>query len=176
MIEQEERIDSSAFHGVNGYGHGDVGREKLDNIVAKIMGAEAALVRLQLFSGTHAIATALFGSLRPGDNMLCVSGHPYDTLEEVIGQRVGAQTGTYAGSLMDWGIGYSELELAVKDTFVAEFDIEAIDRALVADPKIKLVHIQRYRRRSDLSNHPALHYTMLYSTVLNLLLNDRLSS
>lgn len=143
LDKQEERIDSSAFHGVNGYGHGDVGREKLDNIVAKIMGAEAALVRLQLFSGTHAIATALFGSLRPGDNMLCVSGHPYDTLEEVIGQRVGAQTGTYAGSLMDWGIGYSEIELAVKDTFVAEFDIDAIDRALLADPKIKLVHIQR---------------------------------
>ena len=140
---QEERIDSSAFHGVNGYGHGDVGREKLDNIVAKIMGAEAALVRLQLFSGTHAIATALFGSLRPGDNMLCVSGHPYDTLEEVVGQRVGAQTGTFAGSLMDWGIGYSEVELAAKDTFVAEFDIEAIDTALAADPRIKLVHIQR---------------------------------
>ena len=107
------------------------------------MGAESALVRLQLFSGTHAIATALFGSLRPGDNMLCVSGHPYDTLEEVIGQRVGAQTGTFAGSLMDWGIGYSELELAVKDTFVAEFDLEAIDIALAVDTKIKLVHIQR---------------------------------
>lgn len=66
-----------------GYGHGDVGREKLDEIVAKLMGAESAIVRLQLFSGTHAIASALFGAMRPGDKMLCVTGHPYDTLEEV---------------------------------------------------------------------------------------------
>ena len=91
---EEERIDSSAFHGVNGYGHGDIGREKLDNIVAKVLGAEAALVRLQLFSGTHAIATALFGCLRPGDTLLGVSGHPYDTLEEVIGQ---GQRGDFTG-------------------------------------------------------------------------------
>jgi cystathionine beta-lyase family protein involved in aluminum resistance len=107
------------------------------------MGSEAALVRLQLFSGTHAISTALFGSLRPGDNMLCVSGHPYDTLEEVIGQREGSQTGSFAGSLKDWGIGYNEIELSVKDSFTVEFDLGAIDRELEADPKIKLVHIQR---------------------------------
>jgi cystathionine beta-lyase family protein involved in aluminum resistance len=140
---QQERIDASAFHGVNGYGHGDMGREKLDSIIAKVMGAEAALVRLQLFSGTHAIATALFASLRPGDNMLCVSGHPYDTLEEVIGQRVGAQTGTFRGSLKDWNIGYSELDLKKTGAFSVEFDIEAIDRAVQADPTIKLIHIQR---------------------------------
>jgi hypothetical protein len=86
-LYQEEKIDASAFHGVLGYGHGDIGREKLDNIVAKLMGAEAALVRLQLFSGTHAISTALFACMRPGDAFLGVSGHPYDTLEEVIGLR-----------------------------------------------------------------------------------------
>jgi len=88
-LYQDEKIDASAFHGVLGYGHGDIGREKLDNIVAKLMGAEAALVRLQLFSGTHAISTALFACLRPGDAFLGVSGHPYDTLEEVIGLRGG---------------------------------------------------------------------------------------
>ena len=59
-----ERLDASAFNGVDGYGYGDVGREKLDGVVARLMGAEAALVRLQLFSGTHAISRALFGALR----------------------------------------------------------------------------------------------------------------
>ena len=142
-LYEEERIDSSAFHGVNGYGHGDIGREKLDNIVAKVLGAEAALVRLQLFSGTHAIASALFGALRPGDNMLCVSGHPYDTLEEVIGQRVGSQTGSYVGSLKDWGIGYKELDLTEVGVFDVAFDLDAIDRELAADPRIKLIHVQR---------------------------------
>ena len=141
---EEERIDSSAFHGVNGYGHGDIGREKLDNIVAKVLGAEAALVRLQLFSGTHAIATALFGCLRPGDTMLGVSGHPYDTLEEVIGQRVGSQTGTYVGSLKEWGIGYKELDLSsVGTSFDVQFDLAAIDQELQADASIKVIHVQR---------------------------------
>jgi cystathionine beta-lyase family protein involved in aluminum resistance len=153
-LYEEERIDSSAFHGVNGYGHGDIGREKLDNIIARLMGAEAALVRLQLFSGTHAIATALFGSLRPGDTMMCVSGHPYDTLEEVIGQRVGSQTGTYVGSLKEWGISYKELELSSVGNFDVEFDLGAIDRELSADPSIKLIHVQRscgYQWRRSIS-------------------------
>lgn len=133
---------------MNGYGHGDMGREKLDNIVAKIMGAESALVRLQLFSGTHAIASALFGCLRPGNKMLCISGHPYDTLEEVIGQRPGSQTGSTCGSLLDWQIGYSELDLLFGKEAVAAsgldvaFDMPMIDQAL-ADPSIKLIHIQR---------------------------------
>lgn len=143
------RIDTSAFHGVNGYGHGDYGRECLDSIIAKLMGAESALVRLQLFSGTHAISTALFGCLRPGDNMLCVSGHPYDTLEEVIGQRPGHQTGNLRGSLKDWGIGYSELELLYKEEAkqanndIVAFDIPSIDEAIEKDASIKLIHIQR---------------------------------
>jgi cystathionine beta-lyase family protein involved in aluminum resistance len=148
-LYKEFRIDASAFHGVNGYGHGDYGRECMDNIIAKLMGAEAALVRLQLFSGTHAIATCLFGSLRPGQNMLCVSGHPYDTLEEVIGQRVGHQTGNYKGSLKDWNIGYSELELLHGDEAkminndIIAFDFKSIEFAIENDPAIKLIHIQR---------------------------------
>jgi cystathionine beta-lyase family protein involved in aluminum resistance len=145
-LYEQERVDPSAFHGVLGYGHGDIGREKLDNIVAKLMGAEAALVRLQLFSGTHAISTALFASLRPGDDMLCVSGHPYDTLEEVIGLRDGSQTGSTRGSLKDWGIGYSEIELRRCPTsrnVMAEFDLDNIDKCLLDNPNIKLIHIQR---------------------------------
>ena len=81
--------------------------------------------------------------------MLCISGHPYDTLEEVIGQRPGHQTGNYRGSLLDWGIGYSELELlygeeahAANGDIVA-FDFPSIEKAIEADPKIQLIHIQR---------------------------------
>ena len=110
-LYERERIDASSFHGVDGYGHGDLGREKMDLIVADLMGAEAAIVRLQLFSGTHAIASALFGMLRPGDKLLGVSGPPYDTLEEVIGLRDGTQTNSKKGSLLDWGISYEELDL-----------------------------------------------------------------
>lgn len=151
-LYQEEKIDASAFHGVNGYGHGDIGREKLDAIIAKLMGAEAALVRLQLFSGTHAISTALFACLRPGQEILGVSGHPYDTLEEVIGLRNGTQTGSRVGSLQDWGIGYSEMELLYGEeaqgetgdpSTVVAFDLEEIDRRLAANDKVKVIHVQR---------------------------------
>lgn len=150
-LYERERIDASAFHGVNGYGHGDMGREKLDLIIAELMGAEAALVRLQLFSGTHAISSALFGSLRPGDNFLCVSGHPYDTLEEVIGLRDGSQTGSRVGSLRDWGIGYDEIDMIYGDAARAinrhssgvAFDLDLLDRRLAVDDKIKLIHVQR---------------------------------
>ena len=146
---KEERIDAQCFHGVDGYGYGDVGREKFDNIVAKLLGAEAALVRLQLFSGTHAISSALFGSLRPNDTMLCVSGKPYDTLEEVIGKRVNSQTGTFRGSLKDWGIKYLEMDCLYNNEAHATngrsiaFDLPAIDKYLDSDPSIKLIHIQR---------------------------------
>jgi len=150
-LYERERIDASAFHGVNGYGHGDMGREKLDVIVAELMGAESALVRLQLFSGTHAISSALFGALRPGDNFLCVSGHPYDTLEEVIGLRDGSQTGSRVGSLQDWGIGYDEIDMiygaqAEKINGLKNgvaFNLDLLDEKLQADQSIKLVHVQR---------------------------------
>ena len=148
-LYEEEKVDAASFHGVDGYGHGDIGREKLDVIIAKLMGAEKAAVRLQFFSGTHAIASALFGALRPGDNMLCISGHPYDTLEEVIGQRDGHQTGSRVGSLQDWGIGYGEIELLEGEEARKEngnrvaFDLKSIDIAIEKDPQLKLIHIQR---------------------------------
>ena len=105
-LYEEEKVDAASFHGVDGYGHGDIGREKLDVILAKLMGAEEAAVRLQFVSGTHAITAALFGVLRPGDRLLSITGRPYDTLEEVIGLR-----GSGQGSLAEFGIHYDELAL-----------------------------------------------------------------
>jgi len=101
-----ERLGTQHFASVSGYGHGDQGREVLDRVFARVLQAEAAAVRLQFVSGTHAIAAALFGVLRPGDRLLAITGRPYDTLEEVIGIR-----GSGQGSLADFGIAYDELPL-----------------------------------------------------------------
>jgi len=101
-----ERVGVQHFASVSGYGHGDQGREVLDRVFARVLQAEAAAVRLQFVSGTHAIAAALFGVLRPGDRLLALTGRPYDTLEEVIGIR-----GTGQGSLAEFGITYAELDL-----------------------------------------------------------------
>ena len=103
---EAERVGTQHFASVSGYGHGDQGREVIDRVFARVLGAEAAAVRLQFVSGTHAIAAALFGVLRPGDCMLSITGRPYDTLEEVIGLR-----GEGQGSLRDFGIVYDELQL-----------------------------------------------------------------
>lgn len=105
-IYARHRVGVRHFSSVSGYGHDDLGRATLDRVFAEMMGAEAAAVRVQFVSGTHAIACALFGVLRPGDEMLSVVGAPYDTLEEVIGTR-----GSGQGSLKEFGIGYRELTL-----------------------------------------------------------------
>ena len=84
---RHHRVGAHHFASVSGYGHDDLGRQALDEVFAEVMQAEAAAVRVQFVSGTHAIACALFGVLRPGDQMLAVAGPPYDTLEEVIGLR-----------------------------------------------------------------------------------------
>ncbi|MGB7565879.1 MAG: methionine gamma-lyase family protein, partial [Prochlorococcaceae cyanobacterium] len=101
-----ERLGTHHFGSVSGYGHGDLGRDTLDRVFARVLQAEAAAVRLQFVSGTHAIAAALFGVLRPGDRLLSITGRPYDTLEEVIGLR-----GSGQGSLAEFGIHYDELPL-----------------------------------------------------------------
>ena len=91
-------------------------------IMAEVMGAEAALMRIQFVSGTHAIATALFSVLRPGDELLAVAGKPYDTMEEVIGLR-----GTPGhGSLKEWGVSYRELPLTADGCV----DLERLPRAV----------------------------------------------
>ena len=98
---QAERVGSHHFASVSGYGHNDLGRDTLDRVFARVLGAEAAAVRLQFVSGTHAITAALFGVLRPGDRLLSITGRPYDTLEEVIGLR-----GKGQGSLAEFGVSY----------------------------------------------------------------------
>lgn len=137
------RLGPHHFASVSGYGHDDLGREVLDQVYAEVMGAEAALVRVQFVSGTHAIATALFGVLRPGDQMLSVAGAPYDTLEEVIGIR-----GEGQGSLKDFGVEYRQLELTPTGTI----DWQALETSI--QPQTRLVLIQRscgYSWRPSLS-------------------------
>jgi len=140
---REHRVGVHHFAGVSGYGHDDLGRETLDKVFAQVMGAQAAAVRVQFVSGTHAIACALFGVLRPGDEMLAVAGHPYDTLEEVIGLR-----GSFQGSLAEFNINYRELPLTDKGSL----DWEALKTAV--KDHTRLVLIQRscgYSWRQSLS-------------------------
>lgn len=129
-------VSESHFVPTTGYGYGDRGRDALDEILADIMGAEDALIRHSIVSGTHAITIALFALLRPGDTLLAATGAPYDTLEQVIGHKTES-----AGSLKEYGIGYSEVEL----TADGRPNIEAIKRALKADNSVRVVHIQRSR-------------------------------
>lgn len=96
---QRHRVSDYHFAGSTGYGYNDRGREVLDSVYADVFGAEAAIVRPHLASGTHTIAAALFGCLRPGDELLFVTGSPYDTLHKVIGKP-----GDGTGSLADWGV------------------------------------------------------------------------
>ena len=129
---QEHQIGTRHFAGVSGYGHDDLGRQALDRVFADVMGAEAAAVRVQFVSGTHAIACALFGVLRPGDELLAIAGAPYDTLEEVIGLR-----GQGRGSLKDFGVLYRQVEL----TADGRVDWSALAQAVGG--KTRMVHIQR---------------------------------
>jgi cystathionine beta-lyase family protein involved in aluminum resistance len=140
---RHNRVGTHHFAGVSGYGHDDLGRQTLDKVFADVMGAEAAAVRVQFVSGTHAIACALFGVLRPGDEMLAVVGPPYDTLEEVIGLR-----GHNQGSLIEFGIHYRQLPLASD----GKVDWQALGQAV--EDRTRLVLIQRscgYSWRDSLS-------------------------
>ncbi|MCT0247492.1 methionine gamma-lyase family protein [Synechococcus sp. CS-205] len=125
-----ERLGTHHFASVSGYGHGDLGREVLDRVFARVLGAEAAAVRLQFVSGTHAIAAALFGVLRPGDRLLALTGRPYDTLEEVIGLR-----GRGQGSLAEFGIHYDELPL----TAAGAVDEDGLAAALALPTRMVLI-------------------------------------
>jgi cystathionine beta-lyase family protein involved in aluminum resistance len=125
-----ERVGTQHFASVSGYGHGDQGRETLDRVFARVLQAEAAAVRLQFVSGTHAITAALFGVLRPGDRLLALTGRPYDTLEEVIGLR-----GSGMGSLADFGIAYDELPL----TPAGLVDEAKLDTALSVPTRMVLI-------------------------------------
>ena len=125
-----ERLGTQHFASVSGYGHGDQGREVIDRVFARVLQAEAAAVRLQFVSGTHAIAAALFGVLRPGDRLLALTGRPYDTLEEVIGIR-----GSGQGSLAEFGIAYAELAL----TAAGRVDFDGLEDALAIPTRMVLI-------------------------------------
>lgn len=100
----DNRVGEMHLKGTTGYGYGDDGRDKLDAVFAQVLGAEDALVRHTFVNGTHALSTALFGVLRPGDLMLSLTGKPYDTLHEVIFGETG-------GSLTEFGIKYDQIDL-----------------------------------------------------------------
>ena len=129
----EYGISESHFVGSTGYGYGDRGRETLDKVWARVYGAEDALVRHNFTCGTHTLATALFGVLRPGDKMLCVTGTPYDTIHNVIGIK-----GEGMGSLKDFGVLYDEVPLKNE-----RLDYEAIESAV--DGSVTMVYVQRSR-------------------------------
>jgi cystathionine beta-lyase family protein involved in aluminum resistance len=140
---RNQKVGVHHFSSMSGYGHGDLGREVLDAVFAEVVGAEAAAVRVQFVSGTHAIASCLYGVLRPGDELLSVVGAPYDTLEEVIGIR-----GEKQGSLAEFGVSYRQLELLPDGSI----NWEAL--ATAVKPNTKMVTIQRscgYAWRSSLA-------------------------
>ena len=114
-----------------GYGYSDVGRDTLDLIYAEIFKAEAALVRSQFVSGTHALAVALLGNLRPGDELIGLTGTPYDTMQSIIGYPVKTK-----GSLVDLGVTYKELPMSGEHV-----DLEAVKK--IVTKNTKMVHIQR---------------------------------
>lgn len=140
---QDTKVSDSCFAGTTGYGYDDLGREVLDKVYAQVFCTEAALVRIGFVNGTHALSAALFGILKPGDTLLSVTGHPYDTLRNAIGIE-----GDCHGSLKFYGINYKQVDLKN-----GEADLEAIKAAL-SDRSIAAVLIQRsrgYENRKALS-------------------------
>ena len=143
-IFQEEKISTNHFQSSTGIGHGDISREKIDMVFARFFNSQKAAVRMQFVSGTHAIASVLFGILRPGEKMLCLTGNPYDTLEEVIGIR-----GNGKGSLKDFGVEYNQIDITKMDNYE-----EKISSVLTKN-NYKLVFIQKscgYTWRKSLRN------------------------
>lgn len=130
---QENNISDIHFGQTTGYGYDDIGRDTIERVFSKILGAEDSLVRSQFISGTHALTVSLFAFLRPGDTFLSICGKPYDTLDEVIGIVENKS------SLRSFGIKYEQIDLIEND-----FDVEAIKKR-VAKKDIKLIEIQRSR-------------------------------
>lgn len=139
---REENVSETDFNMTTGYGYGDIGRTTIENVFAKVLKAEASLVRNQMISGSHALSTTLFALLRPQDTMLSITGLPYDTLHEVIGIK------DNNSSLKSFGINYEQIDLIDN-----EFDIPSIIKKLQTK-KIKLIEIQRskgYSTRKSIS-------------------------
>lgn len=129
------RVSEACFAGSTGYGYGDLGRDKLEQVFAQIVGAEDALFRHSFASGTHTLTVALFGLLRPGDKMLCLTGRPYDTLLGVLGHEKAV-----SGSLCEFGVQYNEVPLAADGT-----PDQAAIAAALQQSSYKVAYIQRSR-------------------------------
>ena len=139
---RECKVSDAHFNTTSGYAYDDIGRSKLEELYAKIFGAERALVRTQFVSGTHALATVLFGILRPGDELVSLTGKPYDTMQTVIGYD-----NPSPGSLKEFGVLYNELPM-----IDGKVDMDGIKN--VISDKTKMVEIQRsrgYSMRNPLS-------------------------
>ena len=129
---QKSQVNENCLHYyASGYGYNDPGRDTLEEVYASVFHTQSALVRPQITCGTHALSLALSANLRPGDELLSPVGKPYDTLEEVIGIRPSK------GSLAEYGITYSQVDLLSDGTF----DYDAIEKAI--HERTKLVTIQR---------------------------------
>ncbi len=139
---KDNNVSENCFTSTTGYGYNDYGRDTLEKVYANIFGAEAALVRNQFVSGSHALSTTLFALLRPNDTLLSVSGLPYDTLHEVIGIVPNPS------SLKSYNINYDQIDLINND-----FDYDKI-REYLTNNKVKLIEIQRskgYSTRESLT-------------------------
>lgn len=142
LAMQKNKVNADCFQSSSGYGYDDFGRDTLEKVYADTFHTEACLIRSQITCGTHALAIALFGNLRPGDELLAPAGKPYDTLEEVIGIRPSR------GSLAEYGVTYRQVDLKEDGTF----DYDAIRAAI--NEKTRLVEIQRskgYQTRPSFS-------------------------
>ena len=137
MAFQKYNLSEMHFNGTTGYGYDDVGRDTIEKIYSDIFKSEDSLVRTQFISGTHALSTALFSILRPGDTLISICGKPYDTLDEVIGIEENKS------SLISYGIKYEQIELLNDD-----FDYEEIEKRL-KQGNVKLIEIQRSRGYSS---------------------------
>jgi cystathionine beta-lyase family protein involved in aluminum resistance len=132
---RNHKVSDFHFNPSTGYGYDDAGRDTLELIYADVFGAEAAIVRPQIISGTHAIATSLFGVLRPGDELLYMTGRPYDTLEEIVGLRGDRKNGN--GSLAEFNISYQSIELQED----GRVNFEKVGQAI--KPRTRMIGIQR---------------------------------
>lgn len=128
---KNNKVSEIHFNTTTGYGYGDIGRDVIEKVYSSIFNSEAALVRNQFISASHALTVALFGILRPCDTMLSITGLPYDTLHEVIGLK------DNNSSLKSYGIDYEQIDLVNND-----FNYEEIEKRL-KEKKYKLIHIQR---------------------------------
>lgn len=135
---QNNQVGDHHFNPSTGYGYDDSGRDTLEKVYADVFKAEAAIVRPQIISGTHAITLSLFGVLRPGDELLYITGKPYDTLEKIVGIR-----GTGEGSLKEYNISYQHVDLTVN----GEIDYETIKNTI--SEKTKMIGIQRSKGYAD---------------------------